>query len=84
MIITFGEKENKQYEVQDEHVETIFDDVKNEVNKILEKYMDNNRDLLITLSSLGSIYNSLNQRIINDFGADQIIETLQAKEIESE
>jgi hypothetical protein len=84
MIVTFEEKENKQYEVQDEHVEAIFENVRNEIDNIVLQYENNSRNIIITILSLNSISKSLMQRLSNDFGADKLIETLKAKEIKSE
>jgi len=81
MILTFEEKPNKKYEIQDEHVEEIFDYIKTQLADIFEQYKNNDRDSLIASSAIACIAESLKQKLSNDFGANRIIEILQAVEI---
>jgi C-terminal processing protease CtpA/Prc len=78
MIVTFEEKNSEQYEVQNEHVENIFNSIKDEITTVLEKYKNSNKDLLIALMSIEGIVKELNQRMSNEYGADKIIEFVGA------
>lgn len=84
MIITFNEKDGKKYEVQSDHVEKIFDDVKEKMVNILAGYEDNEENLLIAATSLGSVANVLLQMISDKIGADKVIEMLGAVPMENQ
>lgn len=81
MVVTFKALEGRSFEVQNEHVDKIFEDVKAQMTKIFDQYEKCDKDVLIALMSACSIATDLNQWASNTYGVDRIIETVGAKEI---
>lgn len=81
MIITFEEKRNKQYEIQDEHVDEIFEEVKESMIQIYEKYNISDKDVLIASLASICLAEHLKKTLSNKYGSDKIIQITNAKEI---
>ena len=80
MLVTFNEN-GKTYEVQNEHVSNIFDDVKAAMSAIYEKYRISDMDLIIAVTASECIASSVMQGISDRYGVDSIVEILNAKEV---
>jgi hypothetical protein len=80
MIVSF-EENGKKYEVQNEHVDEIFEKVKTDIQKIFDQYQDSGKDVLIALIAAGSVTKSLMQFASNEYGVNDIIETVGGIEI---
>lgn len=83
MIVSFDEN-GKTYEVQNEHVDEIFENVKSEIQKIFDQYQENGKDVMIALMAAGCITKSLMQFASNKYGADDIVETVGGVELNKE
>jgi hypothetical protein len=81
MIVTFEEKDNKKYEIQNEHVDQIFENVKTMLDSVFEKYGYSDKDTMIATVSLVCIVEKIKNKITNEYGADKIIELTGAKEL---
>ena len=82
MIVTFEEKENKKYEIQNKHVDEIFENVKKGMLNIFEQYKKSDKDLAIATIAAGSLGKELNQWLSNEYGADEIIKITEAEELQ--
>jgi pyruvate/2-oxoacid:ferredoxin oxidoreductase alpha subunit len=83
MIVSFKEN-NKSYEIQDKHVDEIFNKVKSDMLKIYEQYSESDKDAMIALIASGCVTKSLMQFASNKYGVDDIIETVGGVEIREE
>jgi len=82
MIVTFKEKDNQKYEIDNMKLDEIFEDTKSEILTMFEKYKESNFEELIYFTfSLGAIFDSLQQSLSNKYGADKIIKTINAKQL---
>jgi len=80
MKVTFSEN-NKRYEIQNDHVDEIFENVKRDMDSIFAKYTESSKDALIALISVSCITKALMQWTSNKYGVDDIVETIGAVEI---
>jgi pantothenate kinase type III len=80
MKLTFNEKGSKQYEAQDEQIDSVFESVKADIMAICDKYKDNNKDLIVAVCTIGIMSDNAKQTLLNQYGTDRIIEALEAKE----
>jgi len=81
MIVTFDDKPNKKYEAQDDHVDEIFESIKTQMIAICDKYKNNDRDLIIAVSTMGIMSDIAKNTLRKQYDSDKIIEILQANEI---
>lgn len=79
MIIKFEEKD-KTYEAQNDHMDEIFEVVKNKLFEIYESYT-NNKDVCIAVIASGCVANAAEQFLSDTYGADKLIKILDAKEV---
>jgi hypothetical protein len=79
MVVTFEEKNNQKYEIDNKDTDKIFEDVKADVLEMLKKYKNDDIDLITTVLSLGCVANELKQSLSNRYGADKIINVTNAK-----
>jgi len=79
MIVTFDET-GKEYEIQNDEVDTIFELVKDKIQDIYNIFT-NDKDVLIAVIASGCIVEDMIQMLSNQYGADYIIKTIDAKEI---
>ena len=81
MIITFQEKDNQKYEIDNADTDKIFEDMKDELFKMLEKYRHDDVDLITAILSLGCITDEMQQSLSDRYGADKIIQITNAKKL---
>lgn len=84
MIITFKEKDNKQYEIDNVDTDKIFERMKADILFLLKKYKHDDIDLITSVFSLGCISDILKQSMSDRYGADRIIDITNAKLIGDE
>jgi len=80
MFIEFEEKDSKVYESHNDHVEEIFKAVKEKICEIYETYT-NNEDVCIAIIVSACVANEAQQFLSDKYGADKLIEMLDAKEV---
>lgn len=80
MIITFQEKDSQKYEVDNVDTDEIFEDIKADILNILKKHKSD-IDLITSVFALGCIFNELQQSLSNRYGADKVIDIINAKPI---
>ena len=81
MIITFKEKDSQKYEINNADTDKLYENVKEDILIMLEKYKYDDIDLITTVFSLGYIADLLKQTISDKYGADRIIDITNAKEV---
>ena len=84
MIITFKEKDNKKYEINNIDTDKIYEDIKEDILNVLAKYNKDDIDLITSIFSLGYIGDILKQSMSDRYGADKIIDITNAKLIGDE
>lgn len=81
MVITFQEKDNTKYEIDNVDTDKIFEETKENILRDLEKHKTDDCDLITTVFSYGAIIEELKQSLSNKYGADKIIKIIGAKPI---
>lgn len=84
MIITFQEKDNQKYEIDNIDTDKIYEDIKADILNILKKHKRDDIDLITSVFSLGCIADLLQQSLSDRYGADKIIQITNAKLIEGD
>ena len=81
MIVTFQEKDNQKYEIDNVDTDKIFEDMKEDILNLLVKYKHDDIDLITSVLSLGCIADLLQQSLSDRYGDDKIIKITNAKHI---
>jgi hypothetical protein len=85
MIVTFKEKNNQKYEIDNAKLNKIFEDTKSDILNVFEKYKQSDFEELIYFTfSLGSLFDKLQQSLSDKYGADKMIEVTNAKPIKED
>ena len=78
MIVTFNDKD---YEVEDERVTEIFEDVKKKYLEIIDKYNKDNRDTILAQLSVYAFGSGGMETVQKKYGIDEIVKILGAKPV---
>lgn len=83
MIVEFKEKPGKKYEVQDEHVEEIFNTMKKAIVDKFESIKHEHRDFVVSVMALSVLSSELNQLLVDTIGTEEIIKLSKAIEFKA-
>ena len=81
MIITI-EETGEKFEAHDERIDQVFEEVKENVISIIERYQEDEKDFASAVLALEVISNNLKDKFSNMFGFEEILRVIGASEIE--